>query len=82
MNESIIPRFETPAEAISFLKISKPRKCKRCKGSLKGSPNVYFCINCQESKKKEVASLKKSQAFYAKNPHLIPAEIRAQMGFY
>lgn len=77
----MIPNFKTPQEAIAFLKLPQKRKCMKCKGKKEQqNGNAFYCNACIETNKAKAVELKKSQAFYAKNPHLIPVDIRAKLG--
>ena len=73
--DSLIPKFKTPEEAIKFLHIPKRRKCIKCKGKKGDSGNTLYCSGCLKARDVKIAELKKSQAFYRENPHLIPKGI-------
>lgn len=74
--ENLVPKFKTADEALAFLKMPKKRKCGKCKGRKEqDNGNSFYCNACLKNNAKKVLELKKSQAFYAKNPHLIPKGI-------
>ena len=84
MNEfdDLIPKFKTAKEALKFLHIPKKRKCLKCKGKKEqNNGNAFWCNSCLKKQELKNKELKKSQAFYAKNPHLIPKETRKQLGY-
>lgn len=69
----MIPKFETPDEAIKWLHIPKRRKCGSCKQKKEqDNGNSFFCNACLIKNKARQVELKKSQAYYRLHPELIP----------